>query len=446
MGIGLAGSSGPISTLSAPKRKVPTTGNFLGHQGFLKTAENKIIPDIGEWLRVFSESPIISDSNSDPWVEHTLHAFESSLQTHPSLKSCTYVFRKVPHTIEINLIQSNGLFQIHHRWLDFHYAHNDRQSCPLFQRRSIRRREEYRAICDCAAEKLFELMVIEMMEFSRPERQRLGNLSRDMLNSMPRHINVVSTEVEPGTIETELTWETSSSKYFKFSFEVSVCSSDYASVAKRKYRFYDETADNDMSSKSKTTSPRRRNDQTVLPTATDHLWREAVSCSHSVNFKCPHPTLSPGKRYVVLIRPFEPQSFYSAPFEFEIPLPAPLNVEAKKVDTKIHVTWDFPWSSNVEYRVICESMVDGYRSALHRSEFLNERVYVFEVGPDALSKGFEITVKAKSQDGVKSSRSKVVKVPPEPTSSSEESEDDSELDSELEVSYLSYLITNLDRR
>jgi hypothetical protein len=346
--------------------------------------------------------------------------------------------------IEIDLIQSNGLYQLHHRWLDFHYAHNHRQSCPLFQRKSIRRGAEYGAICDCAAEKLFELMVDEMTEFSRPERQRLTNLSRDLFNSMPRHINVLSTEVQPGTIETEITWETSSSKYFKFSFEVSVYSSDYASVAKGKYRFHDETADNDMST---TTSRRRRKNQTVLPTATDHLWRETVSCSHSVTFKCPHPTLSPGKRYVVLIRPFAPQSFYSAPFEFEIPLPAPLNVEVKKVDSKIHVTWDFPWSSNVEYRVICESMVDGYRSALHhRSEFLNERVYVFEVGQEALSKGFEIVVKAKSQDSVKSSRSKAVKVAPEPTSSSEESEDVSELDSELEVSYLSYLITNLDRR
>jgi hypothetical protein len=80
-------------------------------------------------------------------------------------------------------------------------------------------------------------------------------------------------------------------------------------------------------------------------------------------------------------------------------------------------------------------MVDGYRYALHRPEFLNERVYCFEVGQSALSKGFEITVKAKSQDGVKSSRSKAVKVAPE---ASEESEDVSE----LEASYLSYLITN----
>jgi hypothetical protein len=75
-------------------------------------------------------------------------------------------------------------------------------------------------------------------------------------------------------------------------------------------------------------------------------------------------------------------------------LPAPVKVEVKKVDAKIYVTWDFPWSSNVEYRVICESMVAGYRSAVHhRSELLNERVYVFEVGQDALSKGFEIVVK-----------------------------------------------------
>ena len=444
MGIGLAGSSGPTPALSAPKLKVPTTANFLRHQGFLNTVtlENKIYPE-EEWLRVFSESPIIIDSNSDPWVEHTLHAFESSLQIHPSLKSCTYVFRKAPHMIGIDLIQSNDLYQLHHRWLDFRYAHKHRESCPWFRHRCVRRRTEYRAICDCAAEKLFELMLNDMTEFSRPERQRLGYLSRDLLNSMPRHITVLSTEVEPGTIETEITWETSSSKYFKFSFEVSVYSSAYASVAKGKYRFHDETADNDLSSKSNTTSRRRGKDQTVLPTATDHLWREAASYSHSVTFKCPHPTLSPGKRYVVLIRPFEPQSFYSAPFEFEIPLPAPLNVEVKKVDTKIHVTWDFPWSSNVEYQVICESMVDGYRSALHhRSEFINERVYVFEVGQDALSKGFEITVKAKSQDGVESSRSKDVKVAPETTSSSEESENVSE----LEVSYLSYLITNLDRR
>jgi hypothetical protein len=161
------------------------------------------------------------------------------------------------------------------------------------------------AICDCAAEteKLFELMVNEMTEFSRPERQRLGNLSRDLLNSMPRHINVLSTEVEPGTTETEITWETSSSKYLTFSFEVCVYSSDYASAAKEKYRFHDETADNDLSSKSKTTSRRRRKNQTVLPTATNHLWREAVSC----------PTLSPSNVHIQPCRLAKDTSFSFAP-------------------------------------------------------------------------------------------------------------------------------------
>ena len=120
------------------------------------------------------------------------------------------------------------------------------------------------AVCDCTAEKLFDLVLNEVEELLGSETQRLSNLCKDLLNSMPRHISAVS-EVEPGTIETEITWETSTSKHFKTSFDVFVFSGDYHSIEKAEHRFHDlsnpeigsgyflqQSPDNDPSSVSQT--------------------------------------------------------------------------------------------------------------------------------------------------------------------------------------------------
>jgi hypothetical protein len=392
---------------------------------------------------------------SDPWVEHTIRAFDYSLIVHPPLKDCKYLFRHAPPTVEIDVIHTESFdgdiqFQLHDRWLDFTQAHEYRQSCPLWQGRQISEADED-AVCDCAVEKLFDLVLNEIEELSGAERQKLGYLCKDLLNSMPRHLSAVSNEVEPGKIETEITWDTSTSKYFKTSFDVFVYASDYGSVAKSEHRFHDvsdpavganksplHSPDDNVPSTTQTTSqtvpdesspessPEASGDDQNQGTVTDYLWREKAEHSRSITIKCPHPTLSPGKKYIALIRPTkERQSFYSAPFEFEIQCPTPQNVQVEKVDSRIHVTWDFPLSNNVKFRVFCESMFDVH----HQSALLEERLHSFEVDLDVLSEELKVMVEAESEDGVKSSRSTPVKVPPEEmytTSPSEESEDDFE--------------------
>ena len=393
---------------------------------------------------------------SDPWVEHTLRAFDSSLLIHPPLKDCKYIFRHAPPTVEIHIIRTKtptdrGLhFQLHHRWLDFTQAHQYRQSCPLWQARQVSAADKD-AVCDCAAEKLFDLVLNEIEELSGGERQKLGNLCKDLLNSMPRHVSAESKEVVPGRIDTEITWDTSTSKYFKTSFDVFIYASDYGSVAKPEHRFHDlsdpatggenfplHPPDNHVSSTTQATSqsvpddssakssPEASRDDLNPPTATDYLWRGKAEHSRSITIKCPHSTLSPGKKYIALIRPTEEcQSFYSAPFLFEIQCPSPQNVQAKKVGSEIHVTWDFPCDINVEYRVICESMFDTH----HRSVLLEKSPYSFQVDLDVLSEELEVTVEATSEDGLESSRSIPAKIPAEAihtTSPSEESDVDFE--------------------
>jgi hypothetical protein len=393
---------------------------------------------------------------SDPWVEHTFRAFGSSLLIHPPLKDCKYIFRHAPPTVEIDIIRiktptDRGLhFQLHHRWLDFTQAHQYRQSCPLWQARQVSAADKD-AVCDCAAEKLFDLVLNEIEELSGGERQKLGNLCKDLLNSMPRHVSAESQEVVPGRIDTEITWDTSTSKHFKTSFDVFIYASDYGSVAKPEHRFHDlsdpatggndfplHPPDNNVSSTTQATSqsvpddssaessPEASRDDLNPPTGTDYLWRGKAEHSRSITIKCPHSTLSPGKKYVALIRPTEEcRSFYSAPFLLEIQCPSPQNVQAKKVGSEIHVTWDFPFDINVEYRVICESMFDTH----HRSVLLEKPPYSFEVDLDVLSEELEVTVEATSEDGLESSRSIPAKIPAEAihtTSPSEESDDDFE--------------------
>lgn len=300
-------------------------------------------------------------------------------------------------------------------------------------------------------EKLFDLVVNEIEEVSGGERQKLGNLFKDLLNSMPRHLSALSKEVEPGVIETQITWDTSCSKYFKTSFDVFVYDNNYGSIAKAEHRFHDlsnadtivpnvpqqqsdgnnssalspKTSENGPVESSAESSPEVIREDPIPPPIADHLWRETAERTRAITIKNPNSTLSPGKKYVALIRPTEErQSFFSEPFEFEIQCPAPQNVEVKKIGSTIDVTWDFPYPDiNVEFRVVCESV---YRDH-HRSVLLSERQYTFTVDLDVLAGELEVTVKAKSEHGVKSVRSTPVKVPPEElhtTSPSELSEDD----------------------
>lgn len=300
-------------------------------------------------------------------------------------------------------------------------------------------------------EKLFDLVVNEIEELSGGERQKLGNLFKDLLNSMPRHLGAVSKEAMPGVIETEITWDTSCSKYFKTSFDVFVYNSDYGSIAKAEHRFHGlsnadtvvsdaplqqsdgnnssalspKTSENGPVESSAESSPEVIREDPISPPVEDHLWREKAERTRAITIKSPTSTLSPGKKYVALIRPTEErQSFFSEPFEFEIQCPAPQNVEVKKVGSTIDVTWDFPYPDiNVEFRVVCESVYKDH----HRSVLLSERQYAFTVDLDVLAEELEVTVKAKSENGVKSVSSTPVKVPPEAlhtTSPSEQSEDD----------------------
>ena len=238
------------------------------------------------------------------------------------------------------------------------------------------------------------------------ETQRLSNLCKDLSNSMPKHISAASNEVEPGTIETEITWETSTSKHFKTSFDVFVFSGDYSSIEKAEYRFHDlsnseigsgyslqQSPDNNPSSVSQAigqnnpensspeSSPEASYDDSSAVPTTDYLWQEKAQRCQSIAIY-PHSTLSPGRKYIALIRPTEElQSFYGAPFEFEIQYPTPRNVQVQKIGSQIHVNWYFPFSVNVQFRVLCKSAYDTH----YKSVPLKHRQHSFTLDLGVLS-------------------------------------------------------------
>lgn len=333
-------------------------------------------------------------------------------------------------------------FQFHDRWLNFAHVHEVRESCQLWQAKRLLEEPDETAVCDCAAEKLLDLMLDEI-GLANGERTKIGNLYKDLLCSMPRHVKAASNEVEQGVVQTEITWETSSSKYFKTSFDVFVFPGDFGDEGWEKYRFHDvpsaggpasgEITDAAISdpavnenlstvtshiragvdespSSSGETTPESSPAGNSPPPPTDYLWKGKATDARSIIIETPHLQIIPGKRYIALIRPTEDRkSIYSSPFPFSVGCPAPQDVVVEKSYSRVSVTWSYPFPVIAQFRVICESIYDTH----YISALLGVQQQSFELDLEVFEEELEIVVEALSEDGILSKRSAAVKVPAE---------------------------------
>src|SRR6266496_5442626 len=121
-------------------------------------------------MRLFSHASIAKLDLFDPWIKHTLHAFEAALQIHPRLKECSYVFREAPDSVSIDVVRvKSSLFEFHHRWVDYDYVHKQRMTCPLFQSKNEKENPDEGSICYCAVEELMNLILPEIEGLSVAE-------------------------------------------------------------------------------------------------------------------------------------------------------------------------------------------------------------------------------------------------------------------------------------
>lgn len=392
-------------------------------------------------MRLFADASIAKPDTLDPWIKHTIHAFDAALDIHPQLQ-CTYVFREAPKTVEIDIIRDKPAesniphFQFHHRWLDYDHVHSRRDTCLLFQSKSEKENQDVDAICYCAVEALVELILSEIQELTADERTQIGHRYRDYLSTIPRNVRAVSTEDDYGMIRTELNWTISAASYFG-SFDVSIFPESYGNVPRKEHRFYHvstrisvpESSNDQVTedppvvttscdtvqppAESPTTSSSHSSPMPFLETSpresvADVLWHGTAE--HSSNLVLDTQLLAPGKRYVALIRLTQEKGcFYCAPFAFEIPCTSPQKLEVKKMGSKITVTWDYPFAaSTTKFQIKCESPYDTH----YTSEFITGRTHSFEVDLEALTSELDVIVQAESEDGVRS-ENKVVKVPAE---------------------------------
>lgn len=377
---------------------------------------------------------------TDPWIKHTVYAFETSLLIHPFLRNSTFVFRNAPETIAIDIIEdkktesSTRRFEFHRHWLDFTYVHKQRPSCPLFQ--SIQSGAEPEVACDCGVEELFDLVLSETGNLKAPEIKSLRRLHKDLLNSMPRHFKVSSKETESGKVRTELCWETFISTFICPSFDVLVFSKDYSTITKEEHRFYNAaepivSPDSEDSSPEKISTPEdghgddvekgsgfepeeessshvsehssgRSHSESVSggsdeDSACYPLWQGKTERTSSLVIGNEDSKLLPGT-YIALVRlAGERKCFFSVPFVFNILCPSPQNIEVKRNNARFTVTWDYPLAINPVFRVTCESIYDTH----YVSDLITERIHDFEIDSEILMSGeLEISVHPEIEDGV----------------------------------------------
>jgi hypothetical protein len=395
---------------------------FLKYE-LLPTAEE-------ERKRLFSNAPIVTPNMLDPWIKHTLHAFESALQIHPQLKECSYVFRNAPSSVSIDIIRdSASRFEFHHRWVDYDYVHEQRKTCPLYQSKNGNENQDEGSICNCAVEELMDLILPEIENLSAAERRQIKKSCVDLLMTMPRDLSVTSAEDEEGIIRAEFNWKISATNYFG-SFDVMVFPEDYGNSPRKEHRYHciskvvPPTGTNNPSTSTVVISSTDPNTPMSSPyqssidspstfggsspkspaesvrQTTDFLWQGKAK--HSTSLVLDISTTSsivPGNKFVAMIRPaLDNGCFYSLPFAFELPCPSPRKVEVEKVDCGITVSWEFLYPTVAKFRVTCESSYN----IIYTSSFISGRSHSFSIDDDLLTTELEVTVQAESTAGIRS--------------------------------------------
>ena len=393
----------------------------------------KLLPTAEEERRrLFSDAPIATPNMLDPWIKHTLHAFESALQIHPQLKECSYVFRNAPSSVSIDIIRATASsFEFHHRWVNYDYVHDQRKTCPLYQSKDGNKNQDEGSICYCAVEELMDLILPEIENLSATEKRQIERSYIDLLMTMPRDVSVTSAEDEEGIIRAEFNWKISATNYFG-GFDVMIFPEDYGDSPRKEHRYYcmsrvvPPTGTNDPSTNTIVTSSTDLNTPTSSPyqspidspstfggsspkspvesvrQTTDFLWQGETKHSTSLVLDISTtPSIVPGNKFVAMIRPaLDIGCFYSLPFAFELPCPSPRKVEVEKVDCGITVSWEFPYPTVAKFRVTCESSYN----IIYTSNFISGRSHSFNIDDDLLTTELDVTVQAESTAGIRSEK------------------------------------------
>lgn len=390
-------------------------------------------------MRLFSQTSITTPNLLNPWIKHTLHAFDAALQIHPRLKKCNYVFRKAPDSMSIDTICiKSSRFEFHHRWLDYDYVHKQRMTCPIFQNKNKRESQDESSICDCAVEELMDFILREIEDISPADKRQIERSYIDLLMTMPRDLSVTSAEDEEGIIRAVFNWKISATNYCG-NFDVFIFPEDYGDTARKEHRFHcipravpplgisDPSTSTSVISSTELDSPTSSANQSPidsqsifggsssklpLESATPVsalLWEEAEHSTSLVLDISNTYSIPLGSKFVAMIRPaLDNRCFYSSPFPFTLPCPSPRKVDVQKIGCRITVSWEFLCPIVAKFQVTCESLYD----ITYKSDFISGRSHSFNIDDNLLTTELEVIVQAESDAGIKSMKV-VVKVPAE---------------------------------
>ena len=373
-----------------------------------------------ERLRLFSTASIVQPDLTNAWTRHTLHALTCALQLHPLLKTCKVTFREADDSIDLDIVPATAKndYQIHQRWLSYQNVHSQRQTCPLYQ---IQRSKPENPLvpeegtCDCAVERLLELLLLEFVGLSVGEKRRIAQSAQDLLKTMPRNVVVnASEDAENVEMRFRIGWD-----YFgDFDFLVL-----WGNVKEEEYLYFENREDcmegenaieedverpSSQGSGIANASPENPTSENSpppnFPFEIVHRGKtKSGATSHT--FTISDTPLTPGTSYTLLIRPSQSQSFYSLPIKFTTPVPSPANLVCTRAASSLTITWTYPLEG-AKFRVTCVDDDDW----IHVSPSIREREFTV---PHVVDREIRVGVVAESQTGIRSAEARVVVPPPE---------------------------------
>jgi hypothetical protein len=323
-----------------------------------------------EQRRVFVGSSALTLNDKSLWVRHTLHCFHASLRL-LHLEPDLIEFLDVNDELDVDVIQeinrSISKFKINSRNLKSEYVHRVSPPCQGFE--EYQQQEQKRTndsspdeACDCAAKRLFRLIVTEAKREEDSESIYWWEARQSsLLYGMPRDVNIkykpaATNEMMPGV----LSWDVSQTERLLKGFEVFLSRGELpASLLFNKIRYEGGVLQSDEGCENYNDSGQG---MTIV----------------SVNGSEKHVTLSllsPGVRYIASVRQKGSTAFYSVPFAFTAPLHPPSNVQVNTTPEVINIHWDYPHdSTGLSFKITAYSPNDTELYAIGNIQMLSHSI------------------------------------------------------------------------